>query len=100
MKGRTVALWLGLACATGFTHADTLVIPIGQQQASQAQPLPVRGVSSAAVIQRYGQPTERHAPVGEPPIKRWDYPAFSVYFEQDHVVHSVRHHRSRNPRRP
>ena len=80
MKGHIAALWFGLACATTLAHADTLVIPLGQQQAGQAEPMPVRGVSSAVVIERFGQPTQRHDPVGEPPIRRWDYPEFSVYF--------------------
>ena len=36
----------------------------------------------------------RHAPVGgghpqQPPITRWDYPTFSVYFEHEHVVDAV-----------
>ncbi len=25
----------------------------------------------------------------QPPITRWDYDAFSVYFENDHVIHAV-----------
>jgi hypothetical protein len=43
----------------------------------------------AAVQGRFGEPTERHATVGNPPITRWDYPQFSVYFEHDRVLHSV-----------
>jgi hypothetical protein len=27
--------------------------------------------------------------VGKPPISRWEYPGFIVYFESDHVIHSV-----------
>lgn len=100
MKRHIAALCFGLACATSVAHADTLVIPVGQQQAGQAEPMPIRGVSSTAVIERFGQPTQRHAPVGEPPIRRWDYPQFSVYFEQDNVVHSVRRHQARNSTRP
>jgi hypothetical protein len=37
----------------------------------------------------FGEPRERHAAVGQPPITRWDYPAFSVYFEFDKVLHAV-----------
>jgi hypothetical protein len=43
----------------------------------------------ATVESRYGAPTNRHAAVGNPPITRWDYPQFSVYFENDRVLHSV-----------
>jgi len=38
---------------------------------------------------QYGAPTERHSAIGNPPITRWDYPGFSVFFEHQHVVHSV-----------
>lgn len=100
MKGLIVALSVGLVCASSISSADTLVIPLGEQQAVETQALPARGVSSAAVVQRFGQPSKRHAAVGEPPISRWDYPAFSVYFEQDQVVDSVRHHQPRNNTRP
>jgi hypothetical protein len=37
----------------------------------------------------FGAPTNRHAAVGDPPITRWDYPGFAVYFEYQHVIHSV-----------
>uniref|UniRef100_UPI0030D91F37 phosphodiesterase n=1 Tax=Pseudomonas sp. EL_65y_Pfl2_R95 TaxID=3088698 RepID=UPI0030D91F37 len=74
------------------SFAETLTIPIGHQgDANQAQPLPKRGESRSAVLNRYGLADEEHKPVGQPPITRWDYREFSVYFEYDHVVDSVRH---------
>ncbi len=51
--------------------------------------LPTRGTSMAQVESRFGAPAERFAAVGQPPITRWVYPAFVVYFEFDHVVHTV-----------
>lgn len=50
---------------------------------------PSRGSTMAAVQGRYGEPTTRHDAVGNPPITRWDYPQFSVYFEHDRVLHAV-----------
>jgi hypothetical protein len=50
---------------------------------------PERGASMAQVEARYGAPTQRNAAIGDPPITRWDYPGFSVFFEYQHVVHSV-----------
>jgi hypothetical protein len=41
------------------------------------------------VASRYGEPASRHAAIGDPPITRWDYPGFSVYFEHNIVLHSV-----------
>jgi hypothetical protein len=43
----------------------------------------------AAVQGRFGEPTQRRGTVGSPPITRWDYPQFSVYFEHDRVLHAV-----------
>lgn len=77
--------------------ADTLQIPLGQQGISQSLPLPERGSSPETVLREFGEPRQRHAPVGQPPISRWDYADFSVYFEYQHVVHAVRHHQRRNP---
>lgn len=95
MKPSTIAFMLAVI-APALSQADTLVIPLGQQQAAQSsEPLPQRGMSTTAVLDRYGQPGQRHEAVGKPPIRRWDYAGFSVYFEHDHVVHSVRQHHRR-----
>lgn len=74
--------------------AETIEIPLGQQDQSDI-PLPQLGESKHAVLERYGLADEEHAPVGQPPITRWDYRDFSVYFEYDHVIDSVRHHQPR-----
>jgi hypothetical protein len=54
-------------------------------------------MSMTAVESSYGAPAQRHAPVGganaqQPPITRWDYPSFSVYFEHERVIHAVAKH--------
>ena len=72
-------------------YADTLQIPIGQQGGSALQ-LPQFGESQRAVLERFGLADEEHPSVGNPPITRWDYREFSVYFEHKHVINSVRHH--------
>lgn len=80
----------GLLMTVTPLQAETISIPLGQQAGAGIQSLPAHGTSRAMVSQRYGEPVTRHAAVGQPPISRWDYPGFSVYFEYDHVVHSVR----------
>ena len=56
---------------------------------------PRTGQSMAEVEARFGAPEQRLAPVGtpgsthRPPITRWVYPAFTVYFENDKVIESV-----------
>ncbi|MES2818451.1 MAG: phosphodiesterase [Pseudomonadota bacterium] len=88
-----LVLLMPLACA-----AETLEIPIGQQGAGQQQGLPVRGNTQGSVLERFGLPDEEHPAVGQPPISRWDYREFSVYFESGRVVDSVRHHQPTAPR--
>ena len=41
------------------------------------------------VASKFGDPSSKVAAVGTPPISRWEYPGFVVYFERDHVIHSV-----------
>ena len=89
---RTLGLGL-LLVTTLSTQAQTLEIPIGEQGDPQLTQLPQTGESRRSVLERFGLADEEHAPVGQPPITRWDYREFSVYFEYDHVVNSVRHHR-------
>ena len=67
--------------------AETLSTATGDPAAAAARP--DRGSSMATVQSRYGEPTNRHATVGDPPITRWDYPQFAVYFEPDRVLHAV-----------
>ncbi|MBB6340906.1 hypothetical protein HNP49_001063 [Pseudomonas fluvialis] len=89
---RTLGLAL-LLVTTLSIQAQTLEIPLGEQGDPQLTQLPQTGESRRSVLERFGLADEEHAPVGQPPITRWDYREFSVYFEYDHVVNSVRHHR-------
>ncbi|GEM_PF-1353611 len=76
--------------------ADVLSIPDENpaMEATPAPELPLRGSTMAAVRARFGEPKSISGPVGgdhpqRPPITRWEYDSFSVFFEHDHVVHSV-----------
>ncbi len=51
--------------------------------------IPVRGMHMEQVEITYGKPMGINPPVGEPPITRWDYPGFAVYFEYSYVIQSV-----------
>ncbi len=68
-------------------HADTLLIKRTDQAHSAA--VPKRGASMSQVSAQYGAPSTKHGAIGKPPITRWDYPAFSVYFEYSHVIDTV-----------
>lgn len=85
-----IVLVLALLLPFG-SHANTLQIPIGQQ-GTDGISLPTLGESQRAVLERFGLADVEHPSVGNPPITRWDYREFSVYFEYTHVINSVRHH--------
>ena len=60
----------------------------GSSQAAPAQ-TPKPGSTMQAVREKFGSPTQESPAVGAPPITRWDYPGYAVYFENDRVLHSV-----------
>jgi len=84
-----LALTLGLAAVP--LHAETLLVDDQVLVKPATMELPARGAAMKTVEARFGAPLARHVAVGKPPITRWDYQGFSVYFEYDHVVHAVAH---------
>ena len=73
-------------------QADTLLIESVQQSQASSSERPASGLTKAEVEARFGAPTQMVAAVGDPPISRWEYPAFTVYFEFERVIHSVARH--------
>lgn len=69
--------------------AESLNISVGKQ--SNNEETPRTGQSMQQIEQHFGQPIEKLAAIGEPPITRWRYANFTVYFEDDKVIHSVIH---------
>jgi hypothetical protein len=86
----TLAMAAGLAMAGGPARADTLLVDSVNAARPTTAERPVPGNTMTAVEARFGAPASRSGPIGKPPISRWDYADFIVYFEYDHVVHSVR----------
>jgi hypothetical protein len=87
-KTLLAACVLAMGLGSLATQAEDLQManaPTAQGQVAT----PGRGLSMAQVEAHYGSPSEKIAPVGNPPIARWVYPAFTVYFEGHHVVHAV-----------
>ena len=73
----------GLACEPKIGNTMPLsAIPAGME-------IPVRGMHMEQVEQMYGKPQAIDPPVGDPPITRWDYPGYAVYFEYSYVIQSV-----------
>lgn len=46
-------------------------------------------MTQAQVRAQFGTPVDTRGPVGQPPISRWVYPDYTVYFENQVVLHNV-----------
>jgi hypothetical protein len=79
------ALAVGATCAS----ADVLLIDRVELSVQTVPDRPARGTTMERVEATYGAPSGRRAAVGEPPITRWEYPEFIVYFEHRLVLHAV-----------
>ena len=87
---KSVLLACGMACGLALAPSLAQNLQMADPPAAEARAsLPVRGTSMSQVEARFGAPTERHPAIGQPPITRWVYPSFVVYFEYSHVVHAV-----------
>lgn len=87
-----LAATLAVPAMTASASGDTLLIQ--RVQATQGMSLPVRGQTQEQVVSAFGEPVSKYEPVGggspkTPPITRWSYPSFSVYFENDRVISAV-----------
>jgi hypothetical protein len=77
----------------GPVCADTLLMD--NLQSTPQHVMPQRGMSMDTVRARFGNPVTEHpaVPTNEgplhPPITRWDYDGYSVFFENSSVLHSV-----------
>ena len=85
-----IILMTAVVCGfAGFVGAETLQVGGNAASTFEAPGKPTRGMTQARVEADYGQPSARQAPVGDPPISRWEYPGFVVFFEYDKVIHAV-----------
>jgi hypothetical protein len=80
-------LAMSLVPVPALAEGDVLLIDSIGQRAAVAHPR--NGVTMDRVQARFGAPAERIAPVGDPPITRWIYDDFTVYFEYERVITSV-----------
>ena len=76
-----------LAGAFATANAQNLEMEGAQGVADGSRP--VRGMTAENVESRFGAPEVKVAPVGDPPITRWEYKDFVVFFEYDRVIHAV-----------
>jgi hypothetical protein len=76
---------LAALALSGPAWADELKVPAPQAAADK----PASGMSMEKVEAKYGAPIKRVPAIGEPPITRWEYPGFVVFFEHSLVIHTV-----------
>jgi hypothetical protein len=81
-------------CSAGLTwagssRAETIAVEDGIAVKQSDVATPTRGMSMDQVASKFGAPATKVPAVGKPPISRWEYPGFIVYFEHEHVIHSV-----------
>ncbi len=90
-----LGLILSLPLALPASADELLVDRVAAGAAVQS---PQRGVTMDQVRQQFGAPVKEYPTVSvnggphRPPITRWDYNDFSVFFEKNRVIHSVVHH--------
>ncbi|MFV1972220.1 MAG: hypothetical protein ACC648_00755 [Thiohalobacterales bacterium] len=78
---------------TGPATADVLLVD--EIESASAADTPGTGMNMDSVRAKYGNPVQEYPAVStsghpqHPPITRWDYNDYSVFFENDLVLHSV-----------
>ncbi len=82
---------LALAGLSALEPAGAETIAVGDQIEVKKPDVaaPTRGMTMDQVLAKFGAPVSKEPPVGKPPISRWEYRGFVVYFESNHVIHSV-----------
>ena len=82
-------LLLAAVLAGGVAGAETVAVDSGIAVKQSDVSTPTRGMTMDQVSGKFGAPASKVPAVGKPPISRWEYPGFVVYFEHEHVIHSV-----------
>jgi hypothetical protein len=87
--GATILLVLSLGLAVPLS-AQNLDMRVNSQASTFDQAgKPTRGMTRTSVEANFGSPQSVTSPVGDPPISRWEYTGFVVFFEYDRVIHAV-----------
>ena len=89
-----VTVLLAPATVLADTHQPQMLaeeVNVPAAEPPRGKNVPRRGMSMAQVQRTWGSPTSQLGAVGEPPITRWIYDGFTVYFEHRAVIHAVQH---------
>lgn len=104
MKKTIILTWVSFTLfgLSSLARADVLSMPQPSEPAAAPPPantvtettsqtIPGRGMHMDQVEARFGSPKEKIPAVGDPPITRWVYDNYTVYFERDIVLDAVIH---------
>lgn len=84
---------LGLCLSFAYSPAplaEEIRIPIGSQSPQFIKlERPLTGWKKSKILDTFGEPKSVAGPVGSPPITQWHYANFTVYLENNTVIHSV-----------
>lgn len=94
MKYLTLSLIITalLPASLPTARADVLLVDAVESapaNAANGVRRPVRGQTMQLVTRLFGEPDSILPAVGNPPITRWVYQGFTVYFENQQVITSV-----------
>jgi hypothetical protein len=89
MVAAVLAAGLSALCGLQPVRAETIAVENGIAVKESDIATPARGMTMDQVSTKFGAPVSKTPAVGKPPISRWEYPGFVVYFEHEHVIHSV-----------
>lgn len=89
LKSLTLAGLTVLLASPALADVLQMPGPSERPEESVSQTVPGRGMTMEQVRERFGDPRQTEPAVGDPPITRWEYGDFTVYFEHNLVLHSV-----------
>ena len=95
--GRMLPLVTAISLSLATTlQAETLEMPTESAAPVSAPAAPVytvtlpgRGMNMTQVEEKFGPPLQKLPEVGDPPIIRWIYSDYTVYFEYEFVINSI-----------
>jgi hypothetical protein len=87
MKSIIQALFLSCLLASLHCAADE-IYSIANPGPSSID-TPAHGITMSEVLAKFGEPLTQKESIGSPPIIKWVYAEFTVYFESNTVIHSV-----------
>lgn len=89
LRNALFTLLLALSISPLTVSAETLLLEGINAANDSSEQRPARGMSMEQVRETFGVPSTEAQPIGDPPIARWEYPGFIVYFEYSTVLHTV-----------